>query len=494
MDRSAELDQLTGVLARVARVDPTRVAVRARDGEVTYHELHELLVAAASRPVAGVSVLPVSGLASDVVALLTRAAAGQNVLVIDAQTTEWERDRVEASAPEHEVDRPQWLALCTSGTSGLPKVVPLDWRLDFLPNALAFAEAAGYREDDVIWCGTPLHHRYCLAAGVLGGLLSGSTVLLMPGMLGPAEFGRRLREERVTVLLSVPYLYGFYAQELARVPDDVGGLALRRCVAAGEPLPTQVARAWQEATGLPLLSHLGRTEDGQLTLGCGEPDEGVGRPLDDTELRVDADGVIATRRRAAPADPSGPATPSGSAAPSDIAARDGRRDGGWPGPADGGRDGWRRTGDLGYLDERGNLHVTGRATERLNVAGKKVDPVEVEQALRMCPGVSDCVVAGVPGPTGDELVGFVVGRGPTDAELRRHLGELLSPYKVPRRFVRLDRVPRSRTGKPQRGLLVSGLLAGESTAAAGPRSGASAHHAPSPDSPSALDSSGKASR
>jgi long-chain acyl-CoA synthetase len=485
MNRSAELDQLTGVVARVARVDPARVAVRGADGEVTYRELHDLL-AAASRPAAGASVLPVSGLASDVVALLTRAVAGQSVVVIDAQTTEWERDRVEASAPDHDDDQPQWLALCTSGTSGLPKVVPLDWRLDVLPNALAFAEAAGYREDDVIWCGTPLHHRYCLAAGVLGGLLSGATVLLMPGMLGPAEFGRRLRDERVTVLLSVPYLYGFYAQELARVPDDVRDLVLRRCVAAGEPLPTQVARAWQQATGLPLLSHLGRTEDGQLTLGRGEPDEGVGRPLADTELRVDADGVIATRRLA---------VPSGPAAPPDTAARDGRRGDGRLGPADPGRDGWRRTGDLGHLDERGNLHVTGRATERLNVAGKKVDPVEVEQALRMCPGVSDCVVAGVPGPTGDELVGFVVaGRGPTDAELRRHLGELLSPYKIPRRFVRLDRVPRSRTGKPQRGLLVSGLLAGESTAGAGPRSDTPAQHAPSPDGPSALDPSGKASR
>ncbi|MFI2650783.1 class I adenylate-forming enzyme family protein [Micromonospora fulviviridis] len=487
MNRSAELDQLTGVVARVARVAPARVAVRGADGEVTYRELHDLLSAAGSRPAAGVSLLPVSGLASDVVALLTGAVAGQSLLVIDAQTTGWERDRVEALTPEHDDDRPQWLALCTSGTSGLPKVVPLDWRLDVLPNALAFAEAAGYCEDDVIWCGTPLHHRYCLAAGVLGGLLSRSTVLLMPGMLGPAEFGRRLRDERVTVLLSVPYLYGFYAQELARVPDGVRDLPLRRCVAAGEPLPAQVARAWQQATGLPLLSHLGSTEDGQLTLGRGEPDEGVGRPLADTQLRVDADGVIATRRLAGPE------------APPDSAARDGRRDRGGLGPADRGRDGWRRMGDLGYLDERGNLHVTGRATERLNVAGKKVDPVEVEQALRMCPGVSDCVVAGVPGPTGDELVGFVVAdRGPSDAELRRHLGELLSPYKLPRRFVRLDRVPRTRTGKPQRGLLVSGLLAGGSTTGAGPRSDASAQDAPSPDhppdGPSALDPNRKVSR
>lgn len=439
MSPSQEMGLLTGVVARVARTDPSRVAVRGSDGAVTYGELHDLLDAAASRPTTGECLLPVTGLASDVVALLTRAVAGQSVLVLDAQTTRWERERVEALTPGgDDPSTAPWLALCTSGTSGLPKVVPLRWRTDVLPNALAFAEAAGYGPDDVIWCSTPLHHRYCLAAGVLGGLLSGSTLLLTPGMLGPAEFGRRLHDDRVTVLLSVPYLYGFYAQELAREPEAVRALPLRRCVAAGEPLPAQVARAWHEATGLSLLSHLGSTEDGQLTLGCGEPDEGVGRPLADTQMRVDADGVLATRRR------------------SDLDTPDGSVDAG----TDGGRAGWRRMGDVGHVDERGNVHVTGRAGDRLNVAGKKVDPVEVEQALRMCPDVSDCVVAGLPGPTGDELVGFVVVSGtPTDNELRRHLGELLSPYKVPRRFVRLDRVPRTRTGKPQRGLLVSGLLA-----------------------------------
>ncbi|MEH1015676.1 fatty acid--CoA ligase family protein [Micromonospora sp. CPCC 206060] len=468
MSPATELGLLTSTIGRVARIDPSRVAVRGSDGEVTYGELRDRLDAAASRPVPGECLLPVSGLASDVVALLTRAVAGQSVLVLDAQTTAWERERVEALIPGG--DGPgtsPWLALCTSGTSGLPKVVPLGWRTDVLPNALAFAEAAGYGPDDVIWCSTPLHHRYCLAAGVLGGLLSGSTLLLMPGMLGPAEFGRRLHDDRVTVLLSVPYLYGFYAQELARDPGIVRALPLRRCVAAGEPLPAQVAQAWHEATGLPLLSHLGSTEDGQLTLGRGEPDEGVGRPLADTQMRVDADGILATRRRA------------------DVSTPDGSVD---PGPAGGGRDGWRRMGDVGYLDERGNVHVTGRAGDRLNVAGKKVDPVEVEQALRTCPGVSDCVVAGLPGPTGDELVAFVVVSGaPTDNELRRHLGELLSPYKVPRRFVRLGRVPRTRTGKPQRGLLVAGLLAERPATGTAPEG-------PTPQQSVPLDPTGRLSR
>lgn len=439
------LDEIVRAVRAVAGREPARVALRAPDGDVRYAALDAALTAASVPGTgAGADVLGVGGTAADVVALLTRAVAGRSVLVLDGACTDWERTRAAALfAPPPDVPV---LGLCTSGTGGLPTVVPLPWP-GVLANAGAFARAAGFRDGDVVWCGTPLHHRFCLAAGVLAGLLAGATVLLLPGAVGPAELGPRLVEERVTVLLSVPFLYRLYVRGSAGDAATRRAWSLRTCVAAGEPLPPELAAQWRATTGLPLLSHYGTTEDGQISIGRGDADEGVGAPLADTEVRADADGVLAVRRRTGTPDAAG----------------------------------WRRTGDVGRVDVRGNVHVTGRATDRLNVAGKKVDPVEVEQALRLHPGVLDCVVAGLPGATGDEVVAFLAvsgpggadaGRpagaggaeGPDDVALRRHLAGLLSPHKVPRRFVRVPEVPRTRTGKPRRGLLVSSLLA----AAGGP--------------------------
>lgn len=416
------LQPLLDTLARVARQHPQRIALKGDDGELRYGELarhlsgHEQAVPGERR------VLPVVGAVRDVVRLLALAAQGHSTLVLDAAATPWERERAARFRGDRTAPA---LGLCTSGTTGLPQVVELDWD-DVLDNARAFGQAAGFA-GDVIWCSTPLHHRYCLAAGVLGGLLSGATVLLTPGLLGPAEFARRLLAERVTVLLSVPFLYSWYVQELVREPATVQRWSVRCCIAAGEPLPPDLARRWRDVTGLPLVAHYGSTEDGQITLGRGAPDEGVGLPLEGVEVTPSDTGELLVRRRA-------------------------------PGALDGWT-AWRRTGDSGRIDGEGNVHITGRASERLNVAGKKIDPVEVEQALGAHRRVADAVVAGVPGRSGEEVVAFLVADGEvTDHELRRHLGALLSPHKVPRRFVRIPEVPRTRTGKPRRGVLVAGLL------------------------------------
>src|SRR5436305_1806625 len=124
--------------------------------------------------------------------------------------------------------------------------------------------------------------------------------------------------------------------------------------------------------------------------------------------------------------------------------------------------GWYETGDLGRIDGRGNLHVTGRADSRANIAGKKVDPTEVEEALRECPGVEDCATAAMEREDGSELVAFLcAGEGaPGDGELRARLAKRLSPHKLPRRFVRVAEIPRTLTGKIRRGELIGDLAQG----------------------------------
>ncbi|MEJ3655790.1 class I adenylate-forming enzyme family protein [Actinomycetes bacterium KLBMP 9759] len=399
----------------VAAADPARVAVRSGSAELTYGEVGALL-AGSRGDVAPAGPLPVTGTVADVVALLRAAAAGRPVLVLDGHATEWERDRATASfAP----DGPA-VGLCTSGTTGLPKVVVTDWN-DLLANAMHFALAAGFGPADVLWCATPMHHRYCFAGGLLGGLCVGATVALGADA-GPSAFAAQVVEQRATGLLSVPFLYSWYLRELDRDPGLVARWSLRRCIAAGAPLPAAVAEQWLRRTGLPLLSHYGATEDGQITIGTGEPGEGVGQVIADREVRIDPAGQVLVRRA--------------------------------------GTGEWRATGDTGHFDERGNLHLVGRLGDRLNIAGRKVDPVEVEDVLKAHPAVADCAVAAVPGPAGDEVVAFLVTVADVgDAELRRHLAAVLSAYKLPRKLVRVAEVPRSRTGKVRRGALVARVAA-----------------------------------
>ena len=116
-----------------------------------------------------------------------------------------------------------------------------------------------------------------------------------------------------------------------------------------------------------------------------------------------------------------------------------------------------RTRDQGHWSERGDLVITGRTSLFINSAGNKVNPAEVEAALRIHPAVADVAVFGQPAPYGDQHVAaVVVARTACSAdELRVHCGTLLASYKVPRVVTFRDALPRSPLGK----VLIGQLLA-----------------------------------
>jgi long-chain acyl-CoA synthetase len=427
-------EALRAAIEATARVRPDRPAITGDDATVTYAELFRRL----PEPTATPRRRPfrATGTVEDAVSIVAMACAGDSVLVLDGRGTEWELSRASAAFNDGPPPPGGVLGLCTSGTNGLPKVVELDWCSE-LANAASFGQAIGYTDTDVIWLATPLAHLYGLGAGVLAGLQRGATVLIAGGALGPQEFSERLLRSGATVLLTVPFLASRYVRELSRIAGEVRGCPLRATVAAGEPVPDSLVNEWASATGTPLCSHYGLTEGGHLTLAGGGPGQGVGRPLPDVELSLSDQGLVRVRRRAP--------------------QRRYRVIGDPPAP-DGG---WCETGDIGELDEAGNLHIRGRLGDRINVAGRKVDPAEVEGLLRRCPGVLDCAVAGVAHPAGEQIVAFVSVAGQVSpAELRARLGKRLSPYKLPRRFVTVERIPRTLTGKIRRGELIAGLQAG----------------------------------
>ena len=111
------------------------------------------------------------------------------------------------------------------------------------------------------------------------------------------------------------------------------------------------------------------------------------------------------------------------------------------------------TDDLGYLDAQGRLVLTGRASALVNVAGRKVDPAEVERVLLGLPGIAEVRVLGMScDKRGQQLAAFVIRTDSalTPLAIRRFCAATLSTHKIPRRFVFLDRFPVDARGKIDR--------------------------------------------
>jgi long-chain acyl-CoA synthetase len=120
------------------------------------------------------------------------------------------------------------------------------------------------------------------------------------------------------------------------------------------------------------------------------------------------------------------------------------------------RDGWYRTGDLGYIDDAGRLFVTGRKKLLIEVSGHKVDPIEVEDVVRAHPAVREAIVVGIANGGGEQTVKAVVvsGEGCGERDVIDFCRERLANFKVPQVVEFRDEIPRSPLGKVLRKYLV----------------------------------------
>jgi long-chain acyl-CoA synthetase len=118
-------------------------------------------------------------------------------------------------------------------------------------------------------------------------------------------------------------------------------------------------------------------------------------------------------------------------------------------------DGYFRTGDCGFLDDQGYIHLKSRIKEMINVGGKKVSPMEVEDVLKTFPGIEDCACVAMPDPEGvmgEVVKAFIVcsDNSLTDASIIEFLRPKLEVYKLPAAIARIDAIPKTASGKVQR--------------------------------------------
>ena len=342
---------------------------------------------------------------------------------------------------------PETLAvlLYTAGTSGPPRAVMLTHRA--LLAHLQHVHALGVvGERDTVLGVLPLFHVFGLNAVLGGWLVAGARFVVVDASDQPgASVLDVLAVEPVQHLpLSPAFLRAILADPRSRQsPPALGGVVV---VSGAAPLSTELAEEFTARTGATLGHGYGLTEAApgvSLTIepGARSPAIGhVGRPLPGVEVRI-ADG----------ADPG---------EPGEIEVRGANLFSGyWPDGTGGpGAAGWFGTGDVGYLDDAGELFLLDRARELVGVAGFAVYPVEVEQVIAELPGVDAVAVVGQPGSADAHLVAFVVGE--VDAgQVLDHCRARLARFKQPGRVEVVDDLPRGATGKVRKGVLRESLLA-----------------------------------
>jgi acyl-CoA synthetase (AMP-forming)/AMP-acid ligase II len=339
--------------------------------------------------------------------------------------------------------------LHTSGTTADPKRVPRPHRT-YVAAARASQACTNLSPADVELLWASLHSNQGVG-NLLAALFSGGLCVAAPGF-DPAAIAGWLVTHRPTWFVSAPTEMTLLvdAVEAANREAAVGPDTRLRAVRLGaQPLPPGLVERAERILGALIFDGYGMTEASYITgQGPGPEDRRpgtVGPPLN-SEIRVlDADG--------------------GEAPPGAVGQIVIRGETLFPGYLDDPAanaaaflpGGWFRTGDLGSLDERGNVLLTGRANEQINRGGEKIAPAEIDHALLAHPAVAEAAAFAVPDTRlGEDIVAAVVLRGGMNAsarELRVWLLARLSPTKVPRRIWLVDALPRTVTGKVRRGVL-----------------------------------------
>jgi len=314
----------------------------------------------------------------------------------------------------------------TSGSTGRPKIA-VRTQGGIAENARSVAAVcsigAGHRQLATV----PLYHGSGLANNFILPLLNGATVVCLE-RFEPSGAAAMIERHAVDYLFTSPVFYSLMLD--AQVPASTLQ-SLRVCLCGGAPLATSVHQEWKRRYRIPIWQAYGSSETGIVSIqseDSGAPGS-VGRPIPATEVRILAGeaeqvcgevGEVAVR---------GPGVVTRFLGDTEAPAVRFWKD-------------YLRTGDQGWVDDRGRLYLSGRLRPWINSGGVKVDPVEVQQVLSQMPGIRECLVEAAQGHNGIDVVAAVIAPEPgvelTRADVIQHCRKVLAEFKIPRvvRFVK----------------------------------------------------------
>ncbi|MFH8403427.1 FadD3 family acyl-CoA ligase [Streptomyces sp. NPDC018019] len=362
----------------------------------------------------------------------------------EAVATATVRARADAVRPADPSD-----IIFTSGTTGHPKGAVIT-HAQTLRAYGVWSALAGLAPGDRYLIVNPFFHTFGYKAGILACLLRGATMIPQPVFSAPTALAN-IAAERVTVLPGPPALHQQLLDHPGRERYGLGSLRLVVTGAAVVPLAL-VERLRAELGVATVLTAYGLSESSGIVTMCrrGDPPAVVaatsGRAIPGTEVRiVDADGRAVAAGTAGEVLVRGYHVMSGyfedPEATADVLTPDG----------------WLRTGDVGVLDDDGNLRITDRLKDMFIVGGFNAYPAEIEQLLARHPDVAEVAVVGIPDARLGEVGKAYAVRRPRSALTADGLiawaRREMANYKVPREVVFVAALPRNASGKVVKGEL-----------------------------------------
>lgn len=325
----------------------------------------------------------------------------------------------------------------TSGTTGRPKGAMLS-HSNLLHNVNSCRKALELLGEDRIVVLLPMFHSFMMTVGVLLPLLVGGSIVLIKSVHPPKNIVAEIIRHRATILPAVPQFFRMLTH--GGMPPET---PLRLCISGGAPLPAEILREFTEKFSIPLLEGYGLSEASPVV--SFNPIHGpwkagsIGVPIYDVEISVQNDA--------------GEKLPPNTTG--EICVRGGNvMQGYWNQPQETAaalRNGWLLTGDIGHRDAEGYFYITDRKKDMLLVNGVNVYPREIEEVLYKYPGVKEVAVIGVPDARkGEQPVAFIAandGAQLDPAAILHWLRERLADYKVPKKILLLQNLPRNATGK-----------------------------------------------
>jgi len=307
----------------------------------------------------------------------------------------------------------------------------------------ADASGDGFQQTDrdvTVLFALPLFHAFGLEIVLLTSLFRGSTVVILPG-LSLHSLMETIERERATIFMGVPYIFALAVNmaEIEGVGHDLS--SLRLCVSGGAPLPLSVIERFKHYYGFDIAQVWGLTEavahvTCQPVDGTEKPG-GVGKPLSGWEVKI--------------VDDSGRELPQNQ--PGEIIVRGPLMAGYYANPEDTAaviRNGWLYTGDIGRIDEDGELYILGLKKDMILVKGQNVYPLDIEAVLHTHPGIAEATVFGIPDELRGEKIRAVVslqdGQVATEHELQEFCRQRLANCKVPKQVIFVDALPRAADG------------------------------------------------
>ena len=329
----------------------------------------------------------------------------------------------------------------TSGTTGLPKGVMLTHR-NLESNGRMGEAWIKPSDDECIYSVLPLFHAYGMTLGVTIAALCRARLVLFP-TVDMGLITKAMKKTRPTILPAVPPVY----RRLMDVAKEQGISlqGVRYAVSGAMNLPPELVAEWEDASGGYMVEGYGLTECAPL-VSCNPLNDtrragSIGIPFPSTDIRV----VDPETLQDVPLGEEGELWVYGSQCFAGY----------WKREEDTQKtitaDGWLRTGDIVRLDEDYFIQIVDRIKEVIITGGFNVSPTEVETALKQHDSVADAAVVGIPQASGGEMVVAAVipaeGHAVDEHALREHCYARVTRYKVPRRIVAVDDLPRSMLGK-----------------------------------------------